>query len=173
MDSKIITDRLILRFVTPGDIDDIQRCILDPRIYKMVARIPGNQPREETEAWVLTHKSGREANTDYVYAVTAQQDFIGIIGLHRPTTSDPFEIGFWLSPEAWGKGYVTEAAKAVLQCLENSMGPQKTLSGYFVDNPASGRVLEKLGYVQIGQSEMLCLGRGKTVPHIMVERDSR
>jgi len=53
------------------------------------------------------------------------------------------------------------------------MGPQKTLSGYFVDNPASGRVLEKLGYVQIGQSEMLCLGRGKTVPHIMVERDSR
>ena len=52
-------------------------------------------------------------------------------------------------------------------------GASKTLSGYFVDNPASGRVLEKLGYVQIGQSEMLYLGRGKKIPHIMVERDSR
>ena len=97
---------------------------------------------------------------------------IGLVGIHRPKPSDLFEIGFWMSPNVWGKGYVTEASKAVLQSLENNMDPQKTVSGYFKDNPASGRVLEKLGYVQIGENEMHCAGRNKTLPHIIVERDA-
>ena len=172
MDAHIKTDRLNLRFVTEADVDAIQQCIVDPRIYEMVGRIPANQPRTATVDWISTHKAGRDAKTDFVYAIILKTELIGLVGIHRPKPSDLFEIGFWMSPNAWGKGYVTEASKAVLQSLENSMGPQKTVSGYFKDNPASGRVLEKLGYVQIDENEMHCAGRNKTLPHIIVERDA-
>jgi len=172
MDSVIHTDRLNLRYVTANDIDDIQRCICDPRIYEMVARTPPEQPRDATEDWVSTHKDGRDARTDYVYAIRRKHEFIGLIGLHRAAVSDPFEIGFWMSPQAWGQGYVTEAGKAVLQNLDDNLGPQKTLSGYFADNPASGRVLEKLGYVQTSKGELFCAGRNKVLPHIALERNT-
>lgn len=170
MDASIKTKRLILRHITVDDVDVIQRCIHDPRVYEMVASIPANQPRKATEDWVSTHADGRKSKTDYVYAITAQHKFIGLIGLHRETTSDLFEIGYWMSPDAWGNGYATEVGQALLLNLETTMGAQKTLSGYFADNPASGRVLEKLGYRKVSEDQMHCIGRDKILPHIMVER---
>ena len=172
MDTLIKTERLILRHVTLDDLDSIQQCILDPRIYQMVARIPANQSREATKEWILSHSDGREADTDYVYAITLNHVLIGLIGLHRGTTSDLFEIGYWVSPEAWGYGYATEAGKALLLNLETTKGTQKTLSGYFADNLASGRVLEKIGYSQVGENQMFCTGRDKLLLHIIVERDT-
>ena len=170
MDPVIITNRLKLRHVTMDDIDDIQACIIDPRIYEMVAQIPANQTRENTEAWISTHPTGRDAKTGFVYAITRNNRFIGLIGLHRTAPSAPFEIGYWMSPHFWGKGFMTEAGIALLKSLEDALTPQKTISGYFADNPASGRVLEKLGYVQIDENEKFCIGRNKTLPHIVMER---
>ena len=170
MDASIKTKRLILRHITLDDVDAIQQCILDPRVYEMVASIPTNQPKKATEDWISTHADGRKSNTDYVYALTLQHKFIGLMGLHRGATSDLFEIGYWMSPKAWGNGYATEAGKALLLNLETTMGAQKTLSGYFADNFASGRVLEKLGYIKVGEGQVHCAGRDKILPHIMVER---
>jgi len=170
MKPEIITDRLTLRYVTIDDVDAIQHCIHDPRIYKMVARIAPNQARKTTIDWILSHKHGRAENTNYVYAILLQDDLIGLIGFHRDSVSKPFEIGFWISPDVWSQGYVTEAGGALHMHLEETMGPQKTIGGHFFDNPASGRVLEKLGYVEVGANELYCAGRGKKLPHIMLER---
>ena len=170
MDPIITSKRLIMRHVGCDDVDDIQRCILDSHIYEMVARIPPNKPRNATQDWISTHAEARIAKTDFVYAITLEQKFIGIIGLHRPTTRDLFELGYWMCPTAWRKGYATEAGKAVLLNLDRSLGPQKTRSGYFADNLASGRVLEKLGYIQTGLEQAHCVGRNKTLPHVMLER---
>lgn len=159
-----------MRHVCCDDVDDIQRCILDPRIYEMVAQIPPNQPRKTTQDWISTHADARIAKTDFVYAITLKQKLIGIIGLHRSTARDLFELGYWIYPTAWGKGYATEAGKAVLLNLERSHGQQKTRSGYFADNSASGRVLEKLGYIQTGNDQIHCAGRNKKMPHVILER---
>jgi len=48
MDALIATDRLVLRFVSAADVEDIQQCIGDPRIYRNVARISAHQTRDET-----------------------------------------------------------------------------------------------------------------------------
>ena len=97
MDTNIKTDRLNLRFVTAADVDAIQQYIVDPRIYEMVGRIPANQPRKATVDWISTHKAGRDAKTDFVYAIILKTELIGLIGIHRAKQSDLFEIGFWLS----------------------------------------------------------------------------
>ena len=95
----------------------------------MVARIPANQPRKATEDWISTHANARITKTDFVYAVTLKHKFIGIIGLHRSTNRDLFELGYWICPKAWGKGYATEAGKAVLLNLERSHVRKKPLVG--------------------------------------------
>jgi len=170
MDARIETKRLMLRHVTLADVDVIQACIHDPRIYEKVASIPPDQPRQVTIDWISTHADGRKAKTDYVYAITSQDKFLGLIGFHRGSISGLFDLGFWVSPEGWGKGYATEAATALLSHLEARMGAQKTTAGYFTDNPASGRVLEKLGYIRMGEDRMHCAGRDKTLPPIKLVR---
>ena len=92
------------------------------------------------------------------------------MGFHRETTSDLFELGFWIAPQAWGNGYATEAGEALLLNLKTTQGAQKTLGSYFSDNRASGRVLEKLGYIKTGEGRMHCAGRNKVLPLIKMER---
>ena len=59
---------------------------------------------------------------------------------------------------------VTEAADAVLRWLQ-ARGERAFVSGYFADNPASGRVLAKLGFMRAGRHKVFCLGRGEIVDH--------
>ena len=51
------------------------------------------------------------------------------------------ELGYWLTPDAWGRGYATEAGEAVLAMARHALGLQRLDARHFVDNPASGRVL--------------------------------
>ena len=64
---------------------------------------------------------------------------------------------------------MTEAASALIDWLRQR-GERAFVSGYFADNPASGRVLEKLDFMKAGRMPMFCLGRGETVEHFNVAR---
>ena len=61
------------------------------------------------------------------------------------------EIGYWIARPHWGQGYATEAAEAVLQ-IARTLGHRRVTAGHFVDNPASGKVLRKLGFVPTGRT---------------------
>ena len=170
MDATIPTDRLVLRYVTAHDAAVIERYVRDPRVYENVAGIPMHQPRSATITWIATHADRRRANTAHTYAIELRNALIGVISLQRPTQEGLFGLGYWLAPQSWGHGYTTEAAQALLHTLETRAGAQATTSGYFADNPASGRVLQKLGYVETGREELYSAGRTKLVPHIVVKR---
>ena len=60
------------------------------------------------------------------------------------------ELGYWIGRPFWGQGFATEAARAVLQ-IAHTLGHQRMKAGHFIDNPASGRVLRKLGFQPTGQ----------------------
>ena len=169
MDPVIRSDRLALRHATPDAVDAVQRCIHDPRVHRNVAPIPPAQPREVTRAWIETQPAGREADTDHVYAITAGGEFSGVIGLHRSATAEPFAIGYWLDPAAWGRGYATEAGRAMIDALERSRGPQRVDSGYFLDNPASGHILRKLGFRRVGENTFYCARRDAVLPHAVMD----
>lgn len=161
---RLSTDRLVLRHARPEDAQRITDLIHDPRIYRMVARIPADQSLAQTLGWISGHDAGRKADTDHVYAVTLDDQLIGMTGAHRAAAPLPFEVGYWLAPAHWGKGIMTEAADAILRWLQ-ARGERAFVSGYFADNPASGRVLEKLGFMKAGRHMVFCLGRGEAVDH--------
>jgi len=71
---------------------------------------------------------------------------MGVMDLFTNCDGDS-ELGYWLARDYWGHGYITEAAAAVLLEGFSALSLPYIDAGYFVDNPASGRVLDKLGFV--------------------------
>lgn len=164
MSDEIRTDRLVLRHARPEDAQRITELVNDPRIYRMVARIPARQTLAQTLGWISSHDARRAADTEHPFAISVNGELVGMTGAHREAAALPFEIGYWLTPGLWGKGIVTEAADAILNWLQGR-GERAFVSGYFADNPASGRVLDKLGFMKAGRHKVFCLGRGETVDH--------
>src|SRR5699024_10331451 len=73
---------------------------------------------------------------------------IGSAGISRD--GDDVELGYWIARAHWGQGYATEAARAVLS-QARALGHKQLVASHFVDNPASGRVLRKVGFCPTGE----------------------
>ena len=83
-----------------------------------------------------------------------------------------WEFGYWLTPAAWGRGYATEAGRAVVQMARHALPIRRLSAGYFLDNPVSGNVLRKLGFRDTGRIERRhSLARGMAVDTMLVELD--
>ncbi|WP_255602592.1 GNAT family N-acetyltransferase [Glacieibacterium megasporae] len=92
---------------------------------------------------------------------------VGIIGLTPKEGSPPTaELGYYVAQTEWGKGIATEAGAQVVAFGTDLFGRQQLTSGYFVDNPASGRVLDKLGFKPVGTADRPCLTEGNFKPSI-------
>lgn len=168
--AEIRTERLLLRPPVLADAAHITELVNDPLIYEKVARIPPGQSVEQTGRWILGTERGNELGTDHVFLIVESGAVIGTIGAHRAAADMPFEIGYWVAPAAWGRGVATEAATALIAWLDDRGLAGKLVSGYFADNPASGRVLEKLGFSPVRTGPVYCDGRGRKVNHVFVQR---
>tara|TARA_R110000787_G_scaffold4651_2_gene17680 strand:+ start:1037 stop:1561 length:525 start_codon:yes stop_codon:yes gene_type:complete len=172
MSEELQTERLLLRPIGPADADAITEIIQDPRIYRMLSSVAPNQPKAQTLGWITGQNAAATADREHVRAMLLNGGLVGVVGAKRTASALPFTIGYWLAPLAWGKGLTTEATHALLLWLERR-GENAFLSGHFADNPASGRVLHKLGFMRAGRSKLFSLGRGETVEHFDMARLAR
>ncbi len=171
-ETDIRTERLHLRPLTPRDSGRVTQVVADPRVHRMLARVPPGQTKAQTLAWILTHERSRAEDIGHVFAITRGGHLLGVTGAHRASTDLPFEVGYWLAPEVWGQGFVTEASAGLIRWLEGHKGARALVSGHFADNPASGRVLAKLGFLPSGRDRRYCSGRGEIAEHILMARIS-
>ncbi len=91
-----------------------------------------------------------------VWAITVDTLVVGLIGIHR-------EFGYWLGQPYWGKGYLTEAANAVLAAWFRQ-ADQPVMSGYMLGNDASKAVQARLGFRDVGPTSYHCVARNSHVP---------
>ena len=159
------TRRLTLRPGWPEDAPALARAIAHECVAMKLARLPWPYTVEHAEAWL-----GAEPEPDNLPLLVfshehEQPALIGGAGLHpaKPGRGEELEIGYWLTPSAWGRGYATEAGRAVVDMARHALGRKRLVSGHFLDNPASGRVLRKLGFEQTGVEKRDCLARGEQV----------
>lgn len=159
MTPNITSSRLNLRPLRKSDAQRVFECIQDPRIHRNVGRIPADQTIEQTELFISNSQSQFDDGTAFVFGVIeVGQNLIGVIG-GSFTQYASFDFGYWLAPEAWGKGYATEASAAFMDWVVRKHGVKAFTAGHIDDNPASGRVLEKLGFIHAGRSRYFVLGR--------------
>ena len=92
-----------------------------------------------------------DAAREAVFAIEHRDHgLVGVLGFHGQSPLGP-EIGYWLGRPFWGQGLATEAATAALTWAREQWRRRVVVSGHFADNPASGRVLEKAGFLYTGE----------------------
>jgi RimJ/RimL family protein N-acetyltransferase len=145
---RIETDRLILTFATRAQTAGYYRSIVGTDIFDMLV---WDGPKEEAELhdWALKMRRqfahGHGAGFAVIEKKTDRQ--IGAIGGHPlPRNTGRWTIGYSLSPDAHGKGYGTESVGALVDYLFRERGAAKLDAEVYTINPASRRLLEKLGF---------------------------
>lgn len=143
------TQRLSLR---PGWVEDapaLTAAFVDERVVMNLARAPWPYVQGDA-AWFLSRKAVAGEPDFLIFAHEAGAvRLVGGIGVHRDD-GGARELGYWLRPDAWGRGYMTEAGRAVIDTLRDSLRVTRLVSGHFTDNPRSGRVLQRLGFRATG-----------------------
>jgi ribosomal-protein-alanine N-acetyltransferase len=141
------TERLILRPFELSDARIVQQKAGDKAVADTTANIPYPYPDGLAEEWISTHQPKFESGELINCAITLEKtrELIGAIGLVINKRFNHAELGFWIEKDLWGKGYATEAARALIDYGFNKFGLHKIFAHHMTRNPASGKVLKKLG----------------------------
>ena len=141
----LATARLVLRAPRRSDVKAIATLVNDRRIAANTARIPHPCAIEDVEQFIATvNKREGEA----CFAITLDGAPIGMCSVDL--REDGTEMGYWLGVPYWGRGFATEAARAVIDHAFGELECETLQSGARVSNPASRRVLEKCGFQWTG-----------------------
>ncbi len=158
---EIGTRRLKLRELRQSDAARVARFCGDPAVGRNLAMTPLPYLEAAAEGWIMIVRARAPQGRDVVFGVDLPgEGLIGCIGAHRKR-GEAFEVGYWFGRPYWGRGFATEALQGFVAQAQ-SLGALE--AGHFIDNPASGRVLEKGGFAYTGETEpMFSLGRGESV----------
>lgn len=152
----LATERLLLRTFRRDDAAEFTRLAGDWAVASMTSDIPFPLTQKQAVAWL------RPGRGEVRFAVELNGKLIGGAGYYR-RRSGAAELGFWLGRPWWGCGYATEATRVIVRHgFQRGRVPGFT-SSHFVDNPASGRVLGKLGFEPVGRGYIVSVARGHDV----------
>lgn len=161
----------MLRPGWPEDAEALTRAIAHESVAMKLAKLPWPYTASHAVAWLQAERAGIDTESLLITNVEGTTPrIIGGIGLARPEVGAP-ELGYWLTPDAWGRGYATEAGRAMVAIARDTLRLDRLTSGHFVDNPASGRVLRKLGFREVGRGRRACLARGREVESVEMVLD--
>ena len=145
------TPRLRLRPFTLEDAPVVQQLAGDSRVADTTANVPHPYPDGVAEAWIATHDSSAAEGRSYTWAIADLEtnELMGCISL-IPNRHNGAELGYWLGVPHWNHGFMSEAARAVIEAGFSRLKLHRVVARHFVRNPASGRVMQKAGMTLIG-----------------------
>ena len=147
----IETRRLTLRSLGAQDAPRIAALANDPDIARMTCRMPHPFGRNDAEDFILTVASQDPARAATFLIEHEDVGPVGVVGLFEGDDRVP-ETGYWIGRDFWGRGYATEALEAATAWARGRWKRRALMAGHFSDNPASGRVLEKAGFLYTGET---------------------
>lgn len=154
----LLTRRLTLRPPALPDAEDIALGLNNWNVARMLARVPHPYWTADAEEWIsdLVGKS-----EDMVFTIHRER-LIGVVSIEGEG-SEP-ELGYWLAEPWHGRGFMTEAATALIAHAFATRDIRAVVSSAFADNPGSMRVQQKLGFVMTGARQTWSNSRQAQVP---------
>lgn len=148
------TARLVLRDLRPEDLDAVTELASDYEVSKWLVPVPYPYSRSDAEDFLRMDIAGE---IGLLWVILRDDAVIGAVSTGK-------ELGYWLGRPFWGQGYMTEAARAAVDCSFASSDMAQMKSSHFVGNEGSRRVLEKLGFADVGGHVHFSNARQAEVP---------
>lgn len=146
---KIETKRLVLRAPIRGDVPDLVRLADNKNVSSKLARMPSPYTRADAVGFIEIMAQRADERP---YAITLDGHLIGIVGFSYHE-GEPPELGYWLGEPFWGKGYMTEAARALIDLAHKTHQYDRIVARALEENAASLHVLDKLGFHRLSKAK--------------------
>jgi RimJ/RimL family protein N-acetyltransferase len=148
----IKTERLIMRPFELADAPVVRKLAGVKRVASTTLRVPHPYEKGMAEDWIRTHKRLFGQGKAVVCAIVRRKTgkIIGAISLQLSKLNESAELGYWIGSRHWNRGYATEAAEVMLMYGFTELGLNRIHAHHMTRNPASGRVLEKIGMKREG-----------------------
>ena len=144
------TERLVLRPGWGEDASALAQAIADEAVVRNLSSVPWPYATADAEAFLAGPRDPLLPSFLIFSRTAGAPLLVGACGLGR-RPSGAVELGYWVARAHWGQGYATEASAALVE-IARTLRLARLEASHFIDNPASGRVLEKLGFLPTGLS---------------------
>jgi len=147
------TSRLRLRPLKLSDASAIQKAASARKIADTMISLPHPYPAGEAELYVARQQAERKTGHSVTFTIEQKAEgcFCGLVEVRDiDREHSQGELSFWLTVEAWGRGYMSDIVQAVVQYGFEDCGLNRLYAYHMTRNPASGRILEKNGFKQEG-----------------------
>lgn len=164
----IETRRLALRAPERRDAARLADLANDFDIVRMTSRMPWPYGRKDAEAFIA-RCGQRDLSRDATFLIEVDDEGVaGCLGFFT-NPEGALEVGYWIGRDWWGRGIATEALTGALAWAGRDWRKRCVTAGHFADNPVSGTVLVKSGFLYTGVTKMLdSLARGEPAPTKMM-----
>lgn len=165
---EIETRRLTLRAPRMTDAPRLATLMNEFELARMTSRVPHPYGLGDAIAFLEAQQGRDPASGQFFLVDLEDQGVVGGIGFDREP-GRPAEVGYWIGAPFRGRGLATEALGAALGWAARTWKRRMVMAGHFADNPTSGRVLCKAGFLYTGQIEpRMSLARGEIAPTRMM-----
>lgn len=166
--AAIETRRLTLRAPDMADAPRIATLLGDLDVARMTSRIPHPYGLDDAEGFIAhCHASDPRTGRNFVVELE-DEGVVGSLGFSTPENGY-LEVGYWIGRQWWGRGLATEALQGALMWAAGDWRKRLVAAGHFADNPASGQVLVKAGFLYTGETRTLpSMARGEPTPSRMM-----
>ncbi|MDG2014924.1 MAG: GNAT family N-acetyltransferase [Pirellulaceae bacterium] len=150
---NLTTERLTMRPFWEADAEQVQSLLQCREIAANTISIEHPYPAGAARIWINTHQKKWQGSEAAIFAIcenTNTHTPVGAIGLEINAKHENAELGYWIGESWWGRGYCTEAAQALVDFGFSTLGLKKIHAHFMAKNPASGRVLRKIGMEKEG-----------------------
>lgn len=161
---KIVTKRLVLRAPIRGDVPELVRLADNKAIAEKLVRLPNPYTRADAIGFIEIFAQRADERP---YAITLDEHLIGVIGLSFAEGRPP-ELGYWLGEPFWGKGFMTEAGRGLIEAAQKTPHFETIAARALADNAGSLHVLDKLGFHKVGKAKKE-LGPNAGKPLVLLE----
>lgn len=155
----LVTERLLLRPLQLSDAEEVYRnWATDPEVARYMTWSP-HENVEVTRRWLTGVEENLESDTAYDWGFERKEDhkLIGSGGIYYNKEREMFSLGYNIMKSCWRQGYTTEAVASILRFATKELQQDRLYAFHAKDNPNSGKVMEKVGFFYIGDTEYTCM----------------
>ncbi len=135
-----------IAITSEADRPGLEQVLRNPRVRGSIHWLSHPFTMQDVDSWLDRAAQGAKSGKEYLFSLHADDIYVGSVNIHRQGDASA-ELGYWIDPEHWNKGYAAEAVRLAVAFVRDSTDIAELVATTAQDNGPSQRVLEKNGFI--------------------------